>query len=304
MSETIDVPTAAAVGTPELSIAFSTEELVVLARVLGLTLGVLGAAPLAAIAPSARDDVLASAARSLRARNVLTGPPDLPAVDRAVAGLIQIAARPALRAELAVDRGAVAHRRYLCIPYASVEHEVTGDGLHRLTPFATADLLARAMRQADFAERPVVAAEGFDVAYATLAAARDAVAGSDPARATEVLVGADIAAASASAFVAALAALVSGGRLHAIRVRYGATPTRTEGGEIAWLDGGDAGLWRMPTLDQPFAELGNPLDHLDGASADPDRVDDALAAAVVRVEPVAATDLAAAVFGLLPSPSG
>ena len=52
-------------------------------------------------------------------------------------------ARPALRAELTVDHGERLHRRYLSIPYASVQYEVEPDGLHRLTPFATADLLAR-----------------------------------------------------------------------------------------------------------------------------------------------------------------
>src|SRR3954453_484316 len=96
MSETIEAATPAEVAATELSIAFSTEEMVVLGRVLGEQLGVPGASPLAAIAPSARHDVLASAARSLRARNVLTGPPERAAVDRAVAGLVQIAARPAL----------------------------------------------------------------------------------------------------------------------------------------------------------------------------------------------------------------
>src|SRR5690606_31804638 len=119
-------------------------------------------------------------------------PPDLPAVDRAVAGLIQIAARPALRAELVIDHGTRRHRRYLAIPYASVQHEVD-DGLHRLTPFATADLLARVMRDADFVERPAADVAGFDLPFGVLHQARTSVdAGDlDGARAALRALGAD-----------------------------------------------------------------------------------------------------------------
>jgi hypothetical protein len=348
MSETIEAAAGApaTVAVPELSIAFTAEEMVVLGRVLAETLAILGPSPLAAVAPKARDEVLASAARSLRARNVLTGPADLAAVDRAVAGLIQIAARPALRAELVVGYGARRHRRYLAIPYASVQHEVD-DGLHRLTPFATSDLLARVMRDADFVERPVADVAGFDLPFGVLHQARSAVAAGDLEGARSVLraLGDDpvtddpidpadldpraddlpdepiapvvrstspspagtgaVPRESVERFVDALAA---GAPVNAVRLVHTATPTRSVGGEVAWIDGGDAGLWQLPTIDQPFAVVGatdgDDSALLDPEHLDPERLDPALAQATVRVEPVAAADLASFLFDLLPSPSG
>ena len=346
MSETIEAAAPAAVAAPELSIAFTAEEMVVLGRVLAETLAILGPSPLAAVPPKARDDVLASAARSLRARNVLSGPADLAAVDRAVAGLVQIAARPALRAELVVDFGAQRHRRYLSIPYASVQHEVD-DGLHRLTPFATSDLLARILRDADVVERVAADVAGFDLPFGLLHQARAAIAGGDldgarsilrqladdPVAPDDALDAADIdpadidpelddipdepvvptsrpAAAPSRATAVPRAsldrfvdALAAGGPVNAVRLVHTESPTRSVGGEVAWLDGGDAGIWRLPTIDQPFAVVGS----ADGGAvepADPDHLDPALARAVVRVEPIAAADLASFLFDLLPSPSG
>lgn len=307
MSEIVEVSATEEVASGELSIAFSPEELVVLARVLKVHLAIVGPAPLGAIAPSHRDDVLASAARSLRARNVLTGPTDLPAVDRAVAGLVQISARPALRAELVIDRGARLHRRYQCIPYASVEHEIGADGLHRLTPFATADLLARIMRHTDFVDRPVHDLEGFELTFGALEAVRAELASSGPAAARALLDDGDVPTASAACFIGALA---EGRPVNAVHLASTVSPTRTEGGEVAWIDGGAAGLWQLPTLDQPFAALASASDDLDGERVDHDLAvagmagGDGLDTAVCRVEPIAASDLAAFLFGLLPSPSG
>jgi hypothetical protein len=298
LSKTIEgamVAPGVSVEDAELSIGFSTEELVVLGRALDIPLGFLGSSPLAAIAPSARDDVLASAARSLRARNVLGGPADLPTVDRAVAGLVQISGRPALRAELVGDGGARLHRRYLSIPYASVQHEVDADGLHRLTPFATSDLLARAMRHAGFVERPVPAAAGFEVPYGAYAAARTAVACGDQAAAHAILVEAEAPAGSAAGLIAALGA---GNPVYALRLVHATSPTSSSGGEIAWTDGGDAGLWQLPTIDQPFAAVGS------GRDDDGDDRDAGLAEAPVRIEPIAASDLATFLFELLPTQPG
>lgn len=320
MSDTIEVAAPTGTVPAELSIAFSPEELVTLGRVLAEPLTLLGPSPLASIAPSAREDVLAAAARSLRARNVLTGPPDAPAVARAVAGLVQIASRPALRAELIIGGGAVVHRRYLSIPYASVEHEIDTDGLHRLTPFATADLLARIMRQVGFVERPVAAVAGFSVRFAVLREVRELVTGGDLDGAREALVAAGdgesdrvddpapagageagdasgpiVTAVSAEAAAAFVDALAAGAPVNAVRLVHADTGSRTVGGEVAWIDGGDAGLWQVPTIDQLFAVV---------RVAEDDDLDDREAAdldgAVVRIEPVSAADLANFLFGLLP----
>ena len=289
----VDADDPSVVGFEEHSIAFSVEELAALARVSGHNLAaVVGPNPLGHVRLAERRTVLDIAQRSLRARNVLSGPDDDLVVADPVLGLLAIVSEAVLRAELVIDGGRTLTRRFHAVPYASVEHAVE-HGVHRFTPFATVDVLARIARRAGLVQRPELSDPGIDLDYGSYAAARDAVGRGDNDAARTGLVESGVDPAAADRLVAMLAAAQT---TVAVRITHRTGPTSLAGGELAWVDAGDVGLWRVPTIDQPFAGAFPPA--VDG---DPDALPDGLAEVEVRVAPVAAEALAAELFTFLPS---
>jgi len=308
----------------ELSIAFSVEELVALARVSGYRLAALGANPLAHVRLAERTTVLDIATRSLRARNVVRTPPAMADVGadaqtgtetnvtiaEPVLTLLAIVDGAALRADVTVtpnptssDGAAVWHRRYHAVPYAAMAHD-HHDGVHRFTPFATEDLLARIAREAHLAQRPTIGAQTFTLPYAALFAARSAAAG--PVHAEDgrvlhpssVLTDAGVGPENAALFAAALTAP---GRTVAVRITHRSGATALTGGELVWLDAGEAGLWLLPSIDQSF---GRPSESaLGSGSADGGAGLElaALADTSVDVGPTTAEHLAERLFSFLPA---
>lgn len=271
----------------ERSIAFSVEELVALSRISGIRLPLLGPNPLSHVRLAERSTVLDIANRSLRARDVVAGSGDAATVADPVLGLLAIIGASALRAEAVVDHGRTFLRRYHCVPYASVEHQ-DDDGVHRFTPFATIDLLARIARQVGLARRPTFDAPPVRCPYGVLQAAREA---HDPTAAAAVFAEAELEVDAAM-----LAALVQGGSVVAVRLTRQVGPTRVEGGELAWLDAGERGLWLLPAVDQPFAmrQPTGGVDDADGA------IDDGLASLEVEVAATDADTIAERLFSHLP----
>ncbi len=296
-------PAAVVEPDRERSICFGVEELVVLARLTGTAVPFLGPNPLAHVRLAERPAVLDTALRSLRARGAVVGTAAEPAVPTVVRGLLDIVGGAALVARLHVAGPAPLDLRCFAVPYASVEHREE-DGLHRLTPFATEDLLARIARTAPLVRRRRPDAEAFTVPYQALHRARVAAAAGDRAAAVRALRDEKVADIDADAFADAL---VAGGSTVAVRVTHRTGPTTLAGGELAWLDAGPAGLWQVPTIDQPFADLGLPSppssggvpDDHPGDQLDPG-LDPSLAAVPVTVGPVDAEAIAAELFSFLP----
>lgn len=276
----------------ERSIAFGVEELVALTRVTGVALPVLGPNPLSHVRLAERAAVLDTATRSLRARNIIQGSGDDARVPAAVLGLLEIVGGAALRADALVDGGATFRRRYHAVPYASVEHEVDAD-LHRFTPFATEDLLARIARQVGLTRRPAIHAEPISAPFAAFEAARSAAGEARTDDAIAALTGVGVPTHDAASLVTALA---TGGPVVAVRITHRSGPTRLSGGEIAWLDAGERGVWLVPTIDQPFAAFAP----VEGDGAGPVG-DDGLGDTVVDLVPTDADAVATALFAFLPS---
>lgn len=280
----------------ERSIGFSVEELAALARVSGRNLApVVGPNPLAHVRLAERRTVLDIASRSLRARNVLVGPADEPVVADAVLGLLAIVSEAVLRADLVVSGSRSLRRRFHAIPYASVEHEVV-DEVHRFTPFATVDVLARIARRAELSPRSAGNGSAMRLPYGAYAAARTAAAAGDRTAAAEALADAEVDDAAAGALITALAA---GGATVGVRITHRVAPGTLAGGELAWLDLGDDGLWEVPTIDQPFASGGSGF----GVTApdDADALADGLDEAEVEVAPITADELAGRLFTFVPT---
>lgn len=242
----------------QISIDFSVEELVALGEVLGLApLPGLDPEPLGAVDEPARGLVLDAARRSLAARRVLafgqvdgTGPVVVPAV----ATLLSVAAAPGLCARVACqfpDESRLV--TYTAQPDITVEH-VRAGWLHRLAPLATADLVVRMLEVAGLEMVGLgvgdpdagATAAGFSVPADALRRAGELVLASRPGDATAVLVEAGAPAGQAAGFVAALGAARAS---VTVTVLHRPGDRHLAGGELAWLDGGDHGLWLVPVAD-------------------------------------------------------
>ncbi|HEY3673672.1 MAG TPA: hypothetical protein VGN51_22240 [Acidimicrobiia bacterium] len=264
----------------EVSIDFSVEELLLLAELLGQpALPGLDDAALAHLTPDARSAASDAALHSLMARRVVVSTAEgVTEVAAPVMSLLEVASAPALlgRAEHEVD-GLMEIRFYLSQPDVSVEQTPLIGGVHRLTPFATEELLTRALGRCALTERPVVDADPITVTLGQLRATNDAVEAGEVDQARAALGGSD----GAAAFVAALTTRVSSSR---VTFLHRPTDTVIEGGELTWLDGGPGGLWLTPTVD-----------------TDPDEDDlDAVLDFEVEIAPATAAAIAAELHSYLP----
>jgi hypothetical protein len=248
-----------------LSIAFSHEELVVLAELCDLQLPMLGERPLPALSGVSREAVLDVAARSLLARGVLVRSGDEVGLVRAATGLLEIVSASSLRVEVIRQGGRDGSdrswRTIHAVPYAAVDTSLDHNGNHRFAPFATEDLLLHVGRLTGLlgedgelspADDAGGAAEGTSMPFGVWRSAGALVRSGADADALAALVDGGASAAVAGEL---LEVLRSDGPTAAVQVRHHPSPTSTAGGEVAWIDAGDAGVWLVPTIDQPFGRL-------------------------------------------------
>ena len=253
-----------------LSIAFSHEELVVLAELCDLQLPMLGERPLPALSGASREAVLDVAARSLLARGVLVRHGDEVGLVRAATGLLEIVSASSLRVEVITQGPTAASgsterswRTIHAVPYAAVDSSLDHNGNHRFAPFATEDLLLHVGRLTGLlgddgepaAAGATPAGEGASLPYAAWRHAGALVRSGADADARAALVD---GGATAGAAADLLEVLRSDGPTAAVQVRHHPSPTSTAGGEAAWIDAGSTGLWLLPTIDQPFGRLPRP----------------------------------------------
>ncbi|MBO0887134.1 MAG: hypothetical protein J2O38_07020 [Acidimicrobiales bacterium] len=252
-------------GPHEVSIDFSAEELAYLLEVRGhARLPLLDDEPSSHHGPEVRAAVRAATQRSLMARRILSPPgqsgEESDGLQAAVAQLLSLVAGPGLVAEIAREDAEAARRWYLAaLPEVSVEHAALPGGIHRLTPFPTADFLVRVASLAGLAgpatdpDRPG-GRHRFSVSGSAFRRAGEAVAGGDRQAAVRALTGAGVGSEAAEAFTSALAEKDA---TAAVTILYRPEPDLVEGGELAFLDAGGRGLWTLPLPDAEAEAVGH-----------------------------------------------
>ncbi len=175
--------------------------------------------------------------------------------------------------------GETVARQYAATLALAVEH-VRLEGGHRLTPFNPDEVLARALAFVQLTERGEVAEGEFEVGQDVLEAATQARAHEDSAGMAERLVAAGVDRGIALSFAeAANAADVSA----TIYITFRPEEDVFAGGELTWLDGGEAGIWLV-----------------EGASSG-DESEERGSPAIVRVRTTTAEWIARELFSYLPS---
>lgn len=287
-----------------LSIAFTREELVVLSELSQLRLPLLGDRPLGGIDSGVRDVLVGSARRSLLARGIATRSDDGVHVARAAIGLLEIVAAGSLRVVLDESDGTgalVSRRLWFAVPYAAVEVWVDEDENYRFLPFATVDLLARVLQRSGIVDAADAAGAEISLPYGAWAGARSASHAQRPLEARQALLDVGLEGPPADAIVAVL----EGARRRVgVQIAHHPSPATTAGGEVAWVDAADAGVWSVPTLDQPFVSVDVRADGWFGAApgdptlGDPDPD---LAPVPVTLTPVARQAIADVLLSFLPA---
>lgn len=232
--------------TTELSIAFSTEELTALTDLMGL-----GAVPGVVSSTAGAPELLAAARRSLRARGVLAAEDAGDAADvgvaTAVADLLTIVTAPRTRVEVTVTPvvGPPRRHRYALTGPAGID-QVEHGGVHRFTPFAAVEVLARladasGVTSGTSGPDARLPTDGVGVTASVLQAV---VSEQNPDRRRAALMADGLSAEVAGGLAQAVAART---RTVTVRVRRPAGAGRVEGMDTCWAET-DAGLisWPVP----------------------------------------------------------
>jgi hypothetical protein len=252
----------------DLSILFSDEELAALCDILSEKLPRTGPSSLDGLSTARRAERLAAAELSLRARGiVVTTPTGATEVAVPVARLIEILSRPVIA--VSIHRSSTAgswgeHATQIAVvPEASVLRVVEG-ALHRLTPFATPDMLRRVAALTCATSQVSPGDAAVQVEGRALARALDATS---EAMARQEL--RDAAGQARPETVDALAAAIC---THRAAIGIQGTPRggRCVGLQLAWV-AGPGGAWELPVSATPLAGAdGSATIHREGvATLDP-----------------------------------
>jgi hypothetical protein len=239
---------------PNLEIEFTTEELLTLTRLLGFAeLPGLGPDPLRRASPSGLIALFDGGHRALAARGLLsslgTGPAD---VEPDLARLIRILARPGLLVSaLRIHAGTEECRYYAAEPSVMVEHRANADGIHKLAAFHPEDLRRTVFGFLGLGE-PTIDTDPIQPVELTVPlvslreCAHRALAGEEDG-AVQSLTETGGDARAANTFVSALV-----NRLGSAAVVTVHRPDETvlAGGELAWIDAGERGIWITPLVNE------------------------------------------------------
>lgn len=269
----------------EISIDFSAEELVVLARQIGV------APPSTAGDLSLISDTAAGIAhRALVARRLINaapggdGEPILAAARtpesearEAVRDLAYLICVPEVSVEIS-RRTETGDDSWFILaqPEAAVEQAEVCAGVFRYTPFRTEEVPGRMQLRADLMDRPAIGGDSVTLACSLLVRLLDALGSGAPDDVLAVCRGMDDGL-GVKRLVDALA--VRRASVTVSVMHYGSGPT-VEGGLVAWADCGDMGLWRLPAPETL-------------ASGPPD--------ALVEASPTSKTELLAEIASIFPS---
>lgn len=241
-------------STDEVSIDFTTEEILVLAELLELEPPPgIGVDSLSDLAIANNEALLRGAAtRSLQDRNVLVGD----SVVQSVRDVMGALCAPGVMAAGSIERDGVVETRFFAsLPDISIEHRGLSVSLHRLVPFATRDLLPRLLQFADLRPFSPDTEVSFRVSEEVLDLAADALDAQQHARAQEILQAGGVEADASVAFIRALSMKRTS---TSVTVLSKPADDQVEGGALTWIDAGLAGLW---TTEISLENEGVAVDH-------------------------------------------
>jgi hypothetical protein len=242
-------------GIMDLSIMFSDEELAALANILSEKIPRVGPSTLDGLSTARRAERIRAAELSLRARGiVVTTPGGDTEVAVPVARLVEILSRPVVT--VSIHRGAAAggwqeHATQIAVvPEAAVLRVVEG-GLHRLTPFATPDVLRRVATSTCLTSQVEPGDTAVQVDVRALARSLSAT--------SEAVARQELRDATGNARPETVAAMVAAICTHRAAIGIQGTPHggRSVGLQLAWV-AGPAGAWELPVSATPLAgEIGS-----------------------------------------------
>lgn len=238
----------------DIFIELTTEEIVVLCEAGGLGLPIsLADEPLGHLTESRAALAKSNAQRSLVARRAMQTEED--GVTRpieAIRTILEVASAPGIIGLVTVeliDEEDIDVRTLAVLPELGVEARKVGTNLHRFTPFAPEDLVARIIRLLDLRPSGIPTNVTFEATFGALERCGEIVeeAGNDSLdAAVAVLVADGIAADSAEIFVEALS--VRRGSTQ-IALFHKPSDTLMEGGSLSFIDAGLAGYWQTDALE-------------------------------------------------------
>lgn len=250
--------------TDELSVDFTTEELLLLAERCGVEPPAgLTAGDTLQLPAEYRQAIREQAEGALRARRVLGEDGTEPV--EAVVTLLSVLGRPALLTTASIEQGGVVETRfYASNPDLAVEHRSLATSVHRLLPFATRDLLSRVLGFVDLRPVEPPAVPALVATVATLEACSTKVAEHDHHAAVAVLTQAGAPSVTAEAFVEALKAKRASA---SVTILYRPEDDKVAGGQLTWIDAGLRGLWvseategdRLEVIPRPAEEIAKEL---------------------------------------------
>jgi hypothetical protein len=238
----------------DIFIELTTEEIVVLCEAGGLGLPIsLADEPLGNLTESRAALAKANAHRSLVARRAMAAEED--GVIRpieAIRTILEVASSPGIIGLVTVeliDEEDIDVRTLAVLPELGVEARKVGTNLHRFTPFAPEDLVARIIRLLDLRPSGIPANVTFNATFGALEQCGEIVeaAGNDSLdAAVAALVGDGVATDAAEIFVEALS--VRRGSTQ-IALFHKPNDTVMEGGSLSFIDAGLAGYWQTDALE-------------------------------------------------------
>jgi hypothetical protein len=231
----------------EVSIDFSTEELVALTDLLGV-----GLPPGLAEDPPdpATPETTAATIRSLLARHALELVDGEAWPIDPVAQLIRSVTAAGLVARAEHESAVGSSARYFtATPEVTVERVLVTEGVHRLTICSSADFLLRVLAFCGLEDRPVPEVDDIELSAGDLLDCRTHARAGATSEALSILAAASADDVSARAFAAA-----AGARSRSrVVILHRPKESTFEGGELAWIDGGEHGLWLLPDADAELA---------------------------------------------------
>jgi hypothetical protein len=255
----------------DIFIELTTEEVVVLCEAGGLGLPIsLPDEPLGHLPESRVVLAKSNAQRSLIARRAMQAEEDgVVRPIEAIRTILEVASSPGIiglvTTEL-VEEEDIDVRTLSVLPELGVEARKVGTNLHRFTPFAPEDLVARIIRLLDLRPSGVPASLTFGATFSALERCGEIVeeAGNESLdEAVRVLTEDGVPIESAQVFVEALS------------VRRGSTQIALfhkpaddvmEGGSLSFIDAGLAGYWQTDALDPNLADKKATITSVDAQS--------------------------------------
>lgn len=232
----------------ETAIVFSQEELVVVADAFRIDLSVMLGAPRvseerpwATLSPEVRPSV----ERGLVARGAGSFGFDGTFHPLPVLGvLLEVVAAPSLVVQVQrwIGRGGT-FCTWAVTPELVVAVEDLGDGLYRIAPSEPADWFDHVIGYCVLVDRPLFEGEACRITLDRLTRLERAPSATDRAAIVQTASLDLEGERTLRAFAAALDSEVSRTQVEMV---YRATETVLAGGELAWVDGGAAGLWTIP----------------------------------------------------------